>query len=148
MAPASAAATAAPSAELAQLEAAVNANPDNIEMRLALARQFLMTDRLMEVYAHTEHILQRDPQNAAALTYQSIVRLAMGETDTALSMVQRALEQDPDFIDAYVQLALIHANAGRTADAEKAMRDAMARHPEEKQALESILAQIQIQPGA
>ena len=147
MAPASASAAPA-AAELAQLEAAVNANPDNVEMRLALARQFLMADRLMEVYAHTEHVLQRDPKNAAALTYQSIVRLAMGETDTALSMVQRALERDPDFIDAYVQLALIHSSAGRATDAEKAMRDAMARHPEEKQALESILAQMQAQPGA
>jgi tetratricopeptide (TPR) repeat protein len=148
MAPAPAASTAAPSPELAQLEAAVNANPDNVEMRLALARQFLMAERLMEVYAHTEYILQRDADNAAALTYQSIVRTAMGEHENALLMVQRALVNDPDFIDAYVQLAMIHSTAGRRADAEAAMREAIARHPDEKQALESILAQIQAQPGA
>lgn len=149
MAPAAMAETsAAPSPELAQLEAAVKANPDDLETRLALTRQYLMTDRLMEVYANTEYILQRDPGHPAALTYQSIVRAAMGETDNAIAMIQRALERDPDFIDAYVQLAVIHSSAGRGAEAENAMREAIRRHPEEKQALETLLAQLQAQPGA
>ncbi len=134
--------SAAPSPELAQLEAAVKANPDDLETRLALTRQYLMTDRLMEVYANTEYILQRDPGHPAALTYQSIVRAAMGETDNAIAMIQRALERDPDFIDAYVQLAVIHSSAGRRGEAENAMREAIRRHPEEKQALETLLAQI------
>ncbi|HEY0592698.1 MAG TPA: tetratricopeptide repeat protein [Thermoanaerobaculia bacterium] len=137
----------APSPELTQMEAAVTAQPDNTEMRLALVRQYLMANNLMEVWRHTEYILQRDANNPAGLTYQSIVRAAMGEVDNAIQMNQRALAQDPDFIDAYVQLAVLHSSAGRKPDAEAAIAEAVRRHPEEKQALESILAQIQAQPG-
>ncbi len=139
---------AAPSPELAKMEAALNAQPDNTEMRLALVRQQLMANNLMEVWRHTEYILQRDADNPAALTYASIVRAAMGEMDAALEMNQRALAKDPDFIDAYVQLAVLHSSAGRKADAEAAIAEAIKRHPDEKQALETILAQIQAQPGA
>ncbi|HEY0591790.1 MAG TPA: tetratricopeptide repeat protein, partial [Thermoanaerobaculia bacterium] len=137
----------APSPELAQMEAAVTAQPDNTEMRLALVRQYLMANNLMEVWRHTEYILQRDANNPAGLTYQSIVRAAMGEVDRALEMNQRALAQDPNFIDAYVQLAVLHSSAGRKGEAEAAIAEAVRRHPEEKQALETILAQIQAQPG-
>jgi tetratricopeptide (TPR) repeat protein len=71
----------------------------------------------------------------------------MGETDRAFEMNQRALARDPNFIDAYVQLAVLHSAAGRKAEAEAAIAEAVRRHPEEKQALETILAQIQAQPG-
>jgi tetratricopeptide (TPR) repeat protein len=148
MQPAAQASGAPVAPDLAQLEAAVAANPDNVEMRLALARQYLMSEKLMEVYAHTDYILQRDPENPAALTYQSIVRWAMGERDAAQQMVEHALEHDPDFVDAYVQLALIHSSSGRPAEAASTMREAIARHPDQKQALESLLEQIQAQPGA
>ncbi len=137
-----------PSPELAQMEAAVTADPDNVEMRLAATRGYLMANQLMDVWRHTEYILQRQPANPAALTYQSIVRAAMGEMDAALEMNRRALLEDPDFIDAYVQLAVLHASAGRPADAEAAIAEAIKRHPEEKQALETLLAQIKAQPGA
>lgn len=136
------------SPEIAQLEAAVNQNPDATEMRLALVRAHLMANNLMEVWRHTEYILNKDAENPAALTYQSIVRAAMGEADRAVEMNQRALAKDPNFIDAYVQLAVLHASAGRKSEAEAAIAEAVRRHPDQKQALEQVLAQIQAQPGA
>lgn len=149
MAPAAAQQQApAPSPELAQMEAALGAQPENTEMRLALVRQYLMANQLMEVWRHTEYILNEDAANPAALTYQSIVRAAMGEVDTAVEMNQRALAKDPDFIDAYVQLAVLHASAGRNADAEAAIAEAVRRHPDQKQPLEQLLAEIKAQPGA
>jgi len=131
-----------PDADLGRLQKAVQQNPDDLEARLDLARAYLSREQLMEVFEHSQYVLQREPGNVRALSYESIVRLAMGQADTALEMLNRALARDPDSLEARVHLALVHATMGNAEAAVEALDQAMRRHPEERERLSGLVQQI------
>lgn len=131
-----------PDAQLDSLIAAVEKNPDDTNARLELAFAYLVRENLMEVYNHTQYVLDRNPGDPRALTYQSLVRLAMGQGDLAEKMLKQALETEPNLLDARIHLALVYMQMGRQDEATLVMKEAMERHPEEKETLTSILAEI------
>jgi tetratricopeptide (TPR) repeat protein len=131
-----------PDADLGRLQKAVQQNPDDLEARLDLARAYLGREQLMEVFEHSQYVLQREPGNVRALSYEAIVRLAMGQADTALEMLNRALVRDPDSLEARVHLALVHATLGNSEAAVEALDQAMRRHPEERERLSGLVQQI------
>ena len=47
------------------------------------------------------YVLERQPGHPRALSYQSLVRLAMGQGDVAVSMLEQAIAADPkgDYVD-------------------------------------------------
>ena len=128
--------------QLDSLAAAVAADPENDELRLEYARALLVSEQLMEVYRETQYVLQRRPGDPRALTYQSIVHLAMGQTDQALGMLAQARETDPQLLDAWVHTAFVYASIGDAAQADAAMNEAIRRHPEQKAGLEELARQI------
>ena len=128
--------------QLASLAAAVAADPENDELRLDYARALLVSEQLMEVYRETQHVLQRRPGDPRALTYQSIVHLAMGQSEQALGMLAQAREADPQLLDAWVHTAFVYASMGDAAQADAAMNEAIRRHPEQKSGLEELARQI------
>jgi tetratricopeptide (TPR) repeat protein len=128
--------------QLASLANAVAADPENDDLRLEYARALLVSEQLMEVYRETQHVLQRRPGDPRALTYQSIVHLAMGQTDQALAMLEQARQTDPQLLDAWVHTAFVYAAIGDAAQADAAMNEAMRRHPDQKAALEELARQI------
>lgn len=128
--------------QLASLAAAVAADPENDDLRLDYARALLVSEQLMEVYRETQHVLQRRPGDPRALTYQSIVHLAMGQSEQALGMLAQAREADPQLLDAWVHTAFVYASIGDAAQADAAMNEAIRRHPEQKAGLEELARQI------
>lgn len=128
--------------DITPLENAVAADPENVEIRLELARQLLVRDRLMEVYAHTEHVLRSHPDHPRALTDQALVRLAMGDAEEALAMLDRALARDPDLLDAYVHKALVYATTHRHEEATAVIAEAGRRYPDQKAQLEALLIEM------
>jgi tetratricopeptide (TPR) repeat protein len=128
--------------DITPLENAVAADPENVEIRLELARQLLVRDRLMEVYAHTEHVLRSHPDHPRALTDQALVRLAMGDAEQALAMLDRALAGDPDLLDAYVHKALVYATTHRHEEAAAVIAEAGSRYPDRKPQLEALLVEM------
>jgi len=128
--------------QLASLAAAVAADPENDELRLDYARALLVSEQLMEVYRETQHVLQRRPGDPRALTYQSLVHLAMGQSEQALAMLTQAREADPQLLDAWVHTAFVYASMGDAAQADAAMNEAIRRHPEQKAGLEELARQI------
>jgi cytochrome c-type biogenesis protein CcmH/NrfG len=124
------------------LEAAVQKNPDDIEQRIELSRVYLEHDNLMGVFEQTGFVLKTNPNEPRAMTYQALVRLAMGQTDEATAMLKKANELAPDFIDSTVALAWIYTQQGNMALAETTMRDAMKRHPQDRVRLEQVLADM------
>ena len=121
------------------LEASVQKQPDNLDIRIDLARAYLERENLMGVFEQTQYVLTRSPEDSRALTYQALVRMAMGQTDSANEMLERALKNDPNFLDAYVTSAWVRTQEGNIAAAEKTMQEAMRRHPQEKQRLQEVL---------
>ncbi|HWW63042.1 MAG TPA: tetratricopeptide repeat protein [Thermoanaerobaculia bacterium] len=149
-APAAPMATAQPAPQqndrqLQVMEARVQGAPDDLDARVALAKAYLERDNLMAVFEQTQYVLGKNPAEPRALTYQALVRLAMGETDNALKMLETATQKDPALLDAWVALAWVHVQGGRMADAEKDIASAKQQHPEDAQRLDQVFAQMKLQ---
>lgn len=122
-------------AEEARLRAAIERSPDDVDAHLALAHYYLGQQNFMGVWTETQLVLARAPGQPRALSYQALVRLAMGQVDVALEMLQQAIATDPDLIDAYVPLSLVLMRQGRTEEAERTMAEAKRRFPGQEEAL-------------
>ena len=125
-----------------QMEAAVRNRPDDLKLRMDLAEAYLERENLMGVSEQTQYVLGKRPDDPRALTYQALVRVAMGQTAEAATMLERATRVDPALLDAWVALAWVRTQEGKVAEAEAAMQEAMRRRPDEKQRLEQVLAQM------
>jgi len=129
--------------EEAELKARIARNPNDIEAHLALARFALDKPDYMTVWNETTGILEREPANARALSYQAVVRLAMGQTAVAAEMLQKSMASDPDFVDTHAYLALAYARMGRMPAARKAIADASRRFPDRADDLQRFLTGLQ-----
>ncbi|HEY7510952.1 MAG TPA: hypothetical protein VIG50_11900 [Vicinamibacteria bacterium] len=146
--PGAGAGAANPDGELAQLEAAVQRNPGDLDARIALARAALSRQDLMTVFQQTKEVLDKQPEHAEALSYQALVRLAMNQPDVAEQMLRKALAADPDLLEGYVHMSLVHLRQGRRDDARRDIEEAVRRSPEHAERLRSLWAQMSAQADA
>jgi len=128
--------------EEAAIRAALERNPDDLDARLAHARLLLARQDMMGVWNETQYVLERSPGDPRALSYQSLVRLAMGQADQALDMLKTALAKAPDQIDVYVHLALVYTQLGRGKDAQRTMAEAKRRFPSQTETLVRLEAEM------
>jgi cytochrome c-type biogenesis protein CcmH len=138
--------TAAPTADEAAARAAVERNPDDVEARLALVRAHLQRDDMMAVWSETQEILKRVPGEPRALSYQALVRLAMGQPEIAHDMLQQALQAAPDLLEAYINLALVQTRMGDLTAAQATIDEATRRHPDRAALLADLFQQMQQLP--
>jgi cytochrome c-type biogenesis protein CcmH len=129
-------------AEEAQIQAALSANPEDVEARLALAQLYVSRSNWMGVWNETGKVLQKAPGNPRALAYQSLVRLAMGQADVALDLLKKAVAADPKLSDAYGYMALVYARTGRMREAESTIASASKRFPERAADFRQLLADL------
>jgi cytochrome c-type biogenesis protein CcmH/NrfG len=125
-----------------QLEASVQKNPTDLNARIDLAKAYLDRENMTGVVEQTQYVLQRSPNDARALTYEALVRIANGQGDAAKTMLERATKSDPDLIDAWVGLAWVNAQAGRFSEAEAAIGEAKRRHPDQAERLDALMQHI------
>lgn len=129
-------------AEIARARDAVEGNPEDVEARLALVRLHLTRQDMMAVFKETQAVLQRSPGNARALSYQALVRLAMGQSQQAEAMLKEALGKDPQLVDAYLHLMLVYVRSGRPGEAEKVLADASKRFPDQAESFKGLLGEM------
>jgi cytochrome c-type biogenesis protein CcmH len=129
-------------AEEAEVRAAVARNPDDLDARLDLAMLHLRRRDLMEVWNETQYVLGKQPGHPRALSYQALVRLAMGQPDMARQMLKEALARDPNLFEAYLHLALVETRAGRDGQAQAAIDEASRRFPERAETLARVLPEL------
>ncbi len=132
-------------AEVQAAQAALAKNPDDIEARLGLVRLHLIRQDMMAVFKETQTVLKVSPGEPRALSYQSLVRLAMGQTEQAESMLKEALAKDPQLLDAYIHLMLVYSRTNRAADADAVLADASKRFPKRAAALKDLLGEMRQQ---
>lgn len=135
--------TAQPDPGLERAIAAVNAHPDNIDARVALAYEYLLREDFMKVFEETQTVLEKNPDEPRALTYQALVRLMMGQAETSTEMLERAVSIDPEFLESRVYLALTYSQSGRFDDAMAQIEEAKTRHPSEVAKLEPVVAELE-----
>ena len=136
------AASGAPDAEAAELRAALAKTPDDFDKRLELARHLLGQHDLMGVWNETQYVLERQPKHARALTYQSLVRLAMGQGDMAVQMLKQAIALEPDLLEAHENLAFVYTSLGHAKEAEAEVAETTRRSPEDGERLKHALTQL------
>lgn len=117
-------------------------NPDDLAARLDLAQLHLRQRDLMGVWNETEYVLAKQPGQPRALAYQALVRLAMGQPQVALDMLKQALATDPDLLEGYLHLALVHVRMGHVPDAEATIKQASSRFPAQAGALAKVLDEM------
>jgi len=127
---------------LQQLEEAVRADPDNVNHRIALAKIYFDQENLMGTFEHTKAALARDPNEPRALTYNAIVRIAMGQNDEAKAMLEKSSKIEPKLLDTWVALASVRTTLGDAAGAPAAIDAAIAAHPEQEARLREVLEAI------
>ena len=84
----------------AEMEAVVAANPDILEMRLALAQRYTDKGRYDQAVAQYLAVLQRDAGNAEAQAHLGWAMLQVGRPRDALPLVDRALRTQPTMLHA------------------------------------------------
>lgn len=134
--------TAAENAEIAALEANVQKTPQDIGQRVELTRAYLRQRDLMKVFDQTQAILQIQPGEPHALTYQALVRVAMGQADQAETMLVDAIKKNPRIEDAYIHLAIARLQLGNKKGAEAAIGDGQKQFPEDRELLADVFRQI------
>lgn len=135
-------ASAAPDADESRLRDAVAQNPDDLEARLQLARLYLARQDMMAVFGETKYVLERKPGEPRALGYQALVRLAMGQSDQAVSMLKQALATAPDYFEGHIHLMLVYVRMGRLDDAQATADAAGRRFPQQAATLQDLLARM------
>lgn len=137
-----------PNPAVQQLEAAVQASPDDVDKRIDLARAYLDSNNMMGVFEQTKAVLEKHPDEPRALAYNAIVRMTMGQLDDAKKMLEKASKTDPSITDAWVALAWIATRSGKNADADAAIASAVKAHPEQEAKLKEVLAEMRGQAMA
>lgn len=132
-----------PDATLLQLEAAVQRDPNNVQLRNDLAQAYLERENMMAAFEQTKFVLDRNPDDSRALTYAALVRMAMGEGDEAKRMLQRAAKSDPKNLDSWVFLAWQHVQDNEIREAEAMIAEAVKQSPQNKERLQGVLRQMQ-----
>ena len=134
-----------PDAALLQLQSAVQSNPDNLQLRNDLAQAYLERENMMAVFEQTEYVLSRSPQDSRALTFQALVRMAMGDQQQALDMLQRATKSDPKNLDSWVTLAWLYMQQNKAADAEAMIAEAQKQSPGDAPRLQQVFTEMKAQ---
>ncbi len=125
-----------------QLEAAVAKDPNNDTLRNDLARVYLDRENLMGVFEQTKVVLARNPNDPRALTLNALVRMAMGEPEIALQMLEKSTRIQPKELDSWVALAWVYAQSGKMKEAERAIAEAAKVSPKDKARLDMVFAQM------
>jgi Tfp pilus assembly protein PilF len=134
--------------ELLKLQAAVESDPKNLELRLDLANAYLMREDLMAVYNLTQYVQQQKPGHPRALAYEAIVHLAMGQADVAEQMLDQALKTKPDLTVGWIHLALVHIQVGKFDAAERDIEALAKFDPREAEALRGLMQESRAQGSA
>jgi cytochrome c-type biogenesis protein CcmH len=130
------------------LRAAIAQDPSDAEARLDLARVFLGRQDMMGVWEQTQAVLEKTPGHPRALSYQALVRLAMGQPDLALNMLRQAVAAAPELLEPHLHLALVQLRLGQMKEAEATMAEAQRRFPQQAPMLKRLMAEMRQRAAA
>ena len=132
-----------------QLEATLARDPDDVGVRLDLARVYMVKGDMRAAWKETQEVLKRSPGNGSALVYQGLMQFAAGQPEASVGLLKQAITKEPDLLEAYLQLALVYVRLDRMRDAEATIAFASRRFPDKAAMMSRWLARTRKQaaPG-
>jgi tetratricopeptide (TPR) repeat protein len=116
---------------LSRFEQALAAAPENPEVIEAVGRALLNLDRLEEAEASFLDALELDPEWVGPRMGLAMVALRRDEPFKIVHHLERAIETDPEYPDAYVELGRYYGAMAEPALAKATFERWTARHPED-----------------
>lgn len=133
-----------PDPELAQAMARADANPQDLEAQLDLAQALLYRDRLVDVFQVVQKANAIQPEHPRALTYEAVVRHAMGMPDQAMQLLDKAIAKDPTNAEALVRRGLVAFDLEKYDVAVASWEKALVLRPDGQQALGPVIAEAKL----
>lgn len=118
---------------LARFEAGVQADPDDIAAKVGVAKATLALERLQDARAAIKKLRETHPKSMLVAYWFGKIEEASGDRKTAEAAYRDAIKiggKDPDAVVAYVGLALLLGQQGRTEEAQKVLADARDQLPD------------------
>ena len=115
---------------LKEYQAALKADPTALSVKARLASLHFSLGDMPNALRYAEEVADGQADDARMLTHMAGILAQGGKTDKALSVLDRAIEVDPEAGEAYFTKGLLLLNLKRPADAEQAMRAGIARSPD------------------
>lgn len=94
---------------LSVLEKADRNHPENAEVHIKLSELYLIARNNKKALEYADLAVKFDMFNAKAYYFKGFNFMELGDTNKAISSYQTAVEQDPNYFEAYVELGLVHA---------------------------------------
>jgi tetratricopeptide (TPR) repeat protein len=104
--------------------------PEAVRFRVLWAYGFAVSERLPQQAARVfTDILDRNPEHPQALYGQAMLAARRDDAEHALSCFDRAIQADPNFLQARRFRAVLLARSGRLADAEREINVCLSQEP-------------------
>ena len=116
------------------LTKAAEVDPKNTDAKLKLAKLFLIMKDYPNCFTTLRDLFVLDPGNSSGYYTRAIALLEKGDTAKAVSDLQKAVENDQQNYDAYVQLGELYSMK-KNALAEMYLKNALNLKPRSKEAL-------------
>jgi tetratricopeptide (TPR) repeat protein len=123
-----------PAKSMASLKKAGELAPEDPEVPLRLAEFYLYIQNYTEAVNATNEALRIDSRNDRAYFLKGFCYKEVGDTIKAVEQYQKAVENNPDHIDAYVEMAILYDIKGDPV-AEQYYKNALNVDPDSKEAL-------------
>lgn len=123
-----------PAKSMAALKKAGELAPEDPEVPLRLAEFYLYIQNYTEAVKATNEALSLDNRNDRAYFLKGFCYKEVGDTIKAVEQYQKAVENNPDHIDAYVEMAILYDIKGDPI-AEQYYKNALKVDPDSKEAL-------------
>jgi hypothetical protein len=94
------------------IQAHLEQNPDDLDARKALAETYVTEGLFFEAFEESQNILKRKPGDVDGLYFEGLIRLTMGQDDTAIELLDQALTTEPAFVSARLVRGLAKLRIG------------------------------------
>jgi tetratricopeptide (TPR) repeat protein len=99
-----------PNNAMKALDDGLKKNPNSIQINMAFGKFFYIARKHDLSFKHLNNALKSDKYLADAYFYKALNYRDLLDTNQAIGLFQTAIEQNPKFYEAYMQLGLIYSN--------------------------------------